>query len=78
MESCSIINEGEVIECPGCHIPIAKLKKPYYRGLIITLDLFEWLAFEYGYGDETCCDKCGEYWAATGHMFIKGKGWQPV
>lgn len=78
MESCSIIRPGEIIECPGCQIHIAKLTKPFYRGQIITLEAFEWISFSYTYGDETTCDKCGEYWSLSGHLHIKGKGWLPT
>lgn len=77
MDTCSIIRQGEIIECPGCQISIAKLKKPFYFGLFVTPDSFEWLAHEYTYGDETCCEKCGEYWASGGYLYIRGKGWQP-
>ncbi len=72
-----VINAGETICCPECDLDIGRLKKPFYKGNLITVDLIEWLALEFTYGDETTCPKCDAYWSIGGFLFVKGKGWQP-
>lgn len=72
-----VIEAGSIVQCPGCQTDIAILVKPYYTNTVITLDLFEWLAFDFDYGSETKCDKCETYWSSPGYLYIKGHGWMP-
>lgn len=75
MEQGVLIPTNEVVVCPGCFVPIARIAKELYTKDIYSLDHFEWLSFKYSYGDETKCDKCGEYWAVSQRLFIDGRGW---
>lgn len=70
-----IITVNELVQCPNCEMNIARVIKPLFRGDIMRPDCFQWLGEPFGYGDATCCDKCGSYWGSEGKLYIKGKGW---
>lgn len=75
---CRVVEQDELIECPGCALPIAKLKKPFIAGQAINPHNYEWLIAPLTWGDETRCPKCDEYWKVGTYLHVAGKGWQPI